>query len=355
MAKLLVQESSGVREFELVDNEVQIGRELDNALRLADPSISRHHAMVRRTETGFEVQDLGSSNGVLVNGAKVESSPLQDGDRVTLGQIQMTFVDPKPLPVAEPLSPLGTIRISPDEMRRVQGAQGTPEAHPAEPLPVAPLPPPPPVPVPPAPIALAPLPPPVQPPTPPPVQPVVTAKRAPSVEGPAGENPAPGFLQAWLPPVPDDAQPIMIGDAPERGDFVTRLLAYLIDMAPIVAIVVIFLILGFVVGMIPGLNIILGCLFSIIQMVLCLGYSFFFLPWCWSKFGATPGKKMMKLRVVPEDDPYGRLDLGTAYLRLLGHLVNGCLFGLPYLMILGAERKGLQDMISKSICIKVDR
>jgi len=331
MAKLLVQESSGVREFELVDNEVQIGRELDNALRLADPSISRHHAMVR----------------------KVESSPLQDGDRVTLGQIQMTFVDPKPLPVPEPLSPLGTVRISPDEMRRVQGAQGTPEARPAEPLPVVPLPPPPPAPVPPAPIALAPMPPPpVQPPTPPPVQPVVTAKRPPNGDVAAGENPAPGFLQAWLPPVPDDAQPIMIGDVPERGDFVTRLLAYLIDMAPIVAIVVIFLILGFVVGMIPGLNIILGCLFSIIQMILCLGYSLFFLPWCWSKFGATPGKKMMKLRVVPEDDPYGRIDMGTAYLRLLGHICN-CTLG--YLLILGSERKAVQDYLSKSICIKVDR
>ena len=137
--------------------------------------------------------------------------------------------------------------------------------------------------------------------------------------------------------MPDDAQPIMIGDAPERGDFVTRLLAYLIDMAPIVAIVIIFLILGFIVGMIPGLNIILGCLFSIVQMILCLGYSFFFLPWCWSKFGATPGKKMMKLRVVPEDNPYGRIDLGTAYLRLLGHICN-CTFG--YLLILGCGAQG---------------
>ena len=47
MAKLLVQESNGAREFELVDLEVQIGRELDNALRLADPSISRHHAVAQ--------------------------------------------------------------------------------------------------------------------------------------------------------------------------------------------------------------------------------------------------------------------------------------------------------------------
>jgi len=33
MAKLLIQESNGAREFEIVDQEVSIGRELDNALR----------------------------------------------------------------------------------------------------------------------------------------------------------------------------------------------------------------------------------------------------------------------------------------------------------------------------------
>lgn len=345
MAKLLVQESSGVREFELVDNEVQIGRELDNVLRIADPSISRHHAVIRKIATGYEVQDLGSSNGVLLNGSKVQSSPLQDGDRITLGQVQITFADPKP---AE--SPLGTVRISPEDMRRVQGI--TPESPVPVPAPIpAPVPPPAPIaaPAPSIPLATPPAPP--APPVAPPVQPKPIVAAQPVVED-SGENPAPGFLRTWLPPVPDDAQPIMIGDAPERGDFVTRLLAYLIDMAPIVAIVVIFLILGFIVGMIPGLNVILGCVFSILQMVLCLGYSLFFLPWCWSKFGATPGKKMMKLRVVPEADPYGRIDMGTAYLRLLGHICN-CTFG--YLLILGAERKAVQDYLSKSICIKVDR
>ncbi len=335
MAKLLVQESSGVREFELVDNEVQIGRELDNTLRLVDPSISRHHAVVQKTAVGYEIQDLGSSNGVLLNGAKVMSSPLQDGDRVTLGQIQMTFVDPKPVPVAEePQNPLGTVRFNAEDMRRAQEVHSISLAEPV------------PVPV---------VPPPVQPRIPPAAQAAAPPSRVLSVgtpTDPSAENPAPSYLQAWLPPIPDDAQPIMIGDVPERGDFVTRLLAYLIDMAPIVAIVVIFLILSFIVGMIPGVRIVLGCLLSIVQMILVLGYALFFMPWCWSKFGATPGKKIMKLRVVPEDNPYGRIDLGTAYLRLLGHICN-CTFG--YLLILGAERKAVQDYLSKSICIKVDR
>jgi pSer/pThr/pTyr-binding forkhead associated (FHA) protein/uncharacterized RDD family membrane protein YckC len=350
MAKLLVQESSGVREFELVDNEIKVGRELDNMLRLADPSISRHHAMVRKTATGYEIQDLGSSNGILLNGVKVQTSPLQDGDRVTLGQIQMTFVDPKPQ--GDEANPLGTVRINPEEMRKVQAGAPVPEPAPA-PILLAP--------VPPAPMA----PPPIQPRVPPPIQPpdaqATAPRREPSMGVPpapaipsadAGENPAPAFLQSWLPPIPDDALPIMIGDVPERGDFVTRLLAHLIDIAPIIAISIIFMILGFIVARIPGLNVVLGCVFSIIQLVLNLGYALFFLPWCWSKFGATPGKKMMKLRVVPEDDPNGRIPLGTAYLRLLGHICN-C--GIGYLLIVMPERKAVQDYISKSICIKVDR
>lgn len=327
MAKLLVQENSGTREFELVDNETQVGRELDNSLRLADPSVSRHHAVLRKTPEGYEVQDLGSSNGVLLNGSRIQAARLQDGDRLTLGQIQITFVDPRPV-VAEPPSPLGTVRIDPEEMRRVQAALSAAKAE--EPAP--------------APEVAAPT-------APPPVPPPVAASspvHEPGAPGAPGGSSVPAFLQGWLPPVPDDAQPILVGGVPERGDFLTRLLAYLIDMAPIVAIVVIIRILSFVGSVIPGA----GCLLALLQMIICMSYGLFFMPWCWSKFGATPGKKLMKLRIVPEDDPTGRIDLGTAYLRLLGHICN-CTLG--YLLILGSERKAVQDMISKSVCIKVDR
>ena len=96
MAKLLVHESAGVREFEIIDNEVHMGRELDNTLRLPDPSISRHHCVIRKVGGGFEIQDLQSSNGVLVNGNRVQASPLRNGDRITLGQVQLTFQDPHP-------------------------------------------------------------------------------------------------------------------------------------------------------------------------------------------------------------------------------------------------------------------
>lgn len=348
MAKLLVQESAGVREFELVDNEVHIGRELDNALRLADPSISRHHAVIRRTAAGFEVQDLQSSNGVLVNGTRLQTAILRDGDRVTLGQIHMTFLDPVPaealatmaVPVGEPASPLGTVRMDPSEMAKIQGL--SPKPAPPE-APTPPLPPPPPVMVPPESLSTTRTPP-------------VSEGPRPFTIAPASSeaNPAPAFLQSWLPPVPDPAKP-----TGERGDFVTRLLSHLIDAGfALVLVIALWVIQAILVGVLvrligPGV-IVIGCFFGLLQLAIGIGLLIFW-PWCWIKFGATPGKKIMKLRVVPEDDPDGRIDVSMAVLRILGHMVNGVLFSLPYLMILGEERKGLQDIFSKSIVIKVDR
>ena len=76
------------------------------------------------------------------------------------------------------------------------------------------------------------------------------------------------------------------------------------------------------------------------------------MPSCISKHGATIGKKIMKLRVVPEDDPYGRLTFGQALVRQLCHILN---FSIGYLLALGSERKAVHDMITKTVVIKVDR
>ena len=91
MAKLLIYESVGIREFELMDEEVQIGRELDNTLRIPDPSVSRHHAVLRRTPQGYVIQDRQSANGIVMWGKKVEEVLLADGDEFSLGQVQITF------------------------------------------------------------------------------------------------------------------------------------------------------------------------------------------------------------------------------------------------------------------------
>jgi uncharacterized RDD family membrane protein YckC len=149
----------------------------------------------------------------------------------------------------------------------------------------------------------------------------------------------PAFLAAYLPPVPDDAVP-----TGERGDFLTRFVAVLLDVVPLIG----FYIVAFVLAFVP----LVGCLVFPLIGLLGFAYGFLFIPYCESHYGGSFGKKIMKLRIVPEDDPNGRIDFGTAILRRVGHILN---FTIGYLLVLGGDRKHVGDMISKSVCIKVDR
>ncbi len=330
MAKLLVHESAGIREFEIIDNEVHMGRELDNTLRLPDPSISRHHCVIRKVGGGFEIQDLQSSNGVLVNGNRVQASPLRDGDRITLGQVQLTFQDPRPevaatvaLSAMEAPPPSGTVRMSADQLAAIHAGKAPAEAEPKIQIQDQ--------------VATGPVALPAKPPMPP-VAPPTPAPR-PTMATPVSQGPVPAFLAAYLPPIPDDAQP-----TGERGDFLTRFVSVLIDAVPIIGIYI----AAFVLAFIPFV----GCLIFPLIGLAGFAYGFLFIPYCESHYGGSFGKKVMKLRVVPEDDPLGRIDFGTAILRRVGHILN---FTIGYLLVFGSDRKHVGDMISKSICIKVDR
>ena len=332
MAKLLVHESAGVREFEIVDEEVHMGRELDNTLRLPDPSISRHHCVIRKTGAGYEIQDLQSSNGVLVNGNRVQSSPLRNGDRITLGQVQLTFQNPLPEGATVAISretappvPAGTVRMSADELAAIHTGLSAPGVN--VPAPIVPdqasT-----GPVPSAPKAAPAV------PAIPPVAPA-PAPRPAHRPGPAD----PSFLGSLLPSIPDDAVP-----TGERGDLLTRLLAVLIDAIPAILISVAFMLLAAV----PAL----GCILLPLNVLAQLAYYWFFIPWCVSKYGASIGKKVMKLRVVPEGNPQAHVDLGAAILRQVGNLLA---LNLIVLAVKGDERLSLSDMLAKSEVLKVDR
>jgi hypothetical protein len=69
-----------------------IGRSRDCEIVLEDTGVSRHHAAVRPLGEGWSVEDLGSTNGVLVNGESVHGTqPLQPGDRIELGSTAIVF------------------------------------------------------------------------------------------------------------------------------------------------------------------------------------------------------------------------------------------------------------------------
>ena len=66
-----------------------IGRGRSADLILAEPTISRAHAAVGYDAEGFFVQDLGSTNGTMVNGAKVQRSQLKNGDLIQMGVLAL--------------------------------------------------------------------------------------------------------------------------------------------------------------------------------------------------------------------------------------------------------------------------
>ena len=58
---------------------------------LADPNVSRAHAEVRPHGTGYILVDLNSTNGTRVNGARVSSQALNDGDELMFGNTRIRF------------------------------------------------------------------------------------------------------------------------------------------------------------------------------------------------------------------------------------------------------------------------
>jgi pSer/pThr/pTyr-binding forkhead associated (FHA) protein len=75
-----------------VPGENLIGRASECQVSLASSTVSRHHARIRIAEGEARLEDLGSKNGTLLNGARIDhSAPLRDGDEIRLGAIDLTY------------------------------------------------------------------------------------------------------------------------------------------------------------------------------------------------------------------------------------------------------------------------
>ncbi len=68
-----------------------IGRASDNDLVLGSLSLSRHHAEIVHGDSGIEIRDRGSANGVLVEDQRVASARIGDGLSVTVGDVVLRF------------------------------------------------------------------------------------------------------------------------------------------------------------------------------------------------------------------------------------------------------------------------
>jgi tetratricopeptide (TPR) repeat protein len=78
--------------FPLEGDEVVIGRAAENLVSIPDTSVSRKHALLRRSDGGWAVSDLGSGNGTLLNGEAIaDETALSDGDVIRLGDSELRF------------------------------------------------------------------------------------------------------------------------------------------------------------------------------------------------------------------------------------------------------------------------
>lgn len=93
MSHRLVIHAGGVpREFVLVDRLV-VGRDPMCDVSDQDPLLSRRHAEFAETISGVVVRDLGSRNGILVNGVKQPHALLKSGDVVQIGHLQVRLLE----------------------------------------------------------------------------------------------------------------------------------------------------------------------------------------------------------------------------------------------------------------------
>jgi DNA-binding winged helix-turn-helix (wHTH) protein len=82
----------GLQDFVLAPGENIIGRSGDAAVRIRSDDVSRHHARVIISSTGARIEDLGSRNGTIVGGERIQRPrDLNDGDQIIVGGAKLLF------------------------------------------------------------------------------------------------------------------------------------------------------------------------------------------------------------------------------------------------------------------------
>lgn len=95
--------------FPLTEDSVTVGRDPMADIVLSDPEVSRQHARLTRDEEGFEIQDLGSTNGTFVDGKRLSGEPVRvsPGAVITMGSNVSLVLEAPSEPMATVISPEG--------------------------------------------------------------------------------------------------------------------------------------------------------------------------------------------------------------------------------------------------------
>jgi pSer/pThr/pTyr-binding forkhead associated (FHA) protein len=116
-------------EATLDQTETEIGKAPHNRIVLSDPTVSGTHAIILTRDGGYNIADLGSSNGTFINGRRLgnESHVLRHGDKIQLGQVLLTFRNPAETTESK------TARLSPEAIEEIRLRATTRPAYPAQP------------------------------------------------------------------------------------------------------------------------------------------------------------------------------------------------------------------------------
>ena len=90
---LVFHDAGAVRTVAMQGGSMRIGRSLSADLRFEDPTVSRRHAVLVAEPDGLRLLDDRSLNGVFVNGERVVSRVLEDGDEIIIGRYRLRFAD----------------------------------------------------------------------------------------------------------------------------------------------------------------------------------------------------------------------------------------------------------------------
>jgi len=89
--RLLIQTAGGREIVHVLGRRTSIGRTPDNDVQIEARCVSRRHAVILTGALQTVIEDLNSTNGVLVNGQRISRQMLKDGDRLVIGQSRYRF------------------------------------------------------------------------------------------------------------------------------------------------------------------------------------------------------------------------------------------------------------------------
>ena len=87
----MISKEQGREIVNVLGRKTSVGRTPDNDLQIDAKFISRHHAVILAGPVHTVIEDLNSTNGVLVNGQRVARQILKDGDEVIIGRSHYRF------------------------------------------------------------------------------------------------------------------------------------------------------------------------------------------------------------------------------------------------------------------------